>query len=370
MENKFFLEITEQDADIAPQGIIFPACIMCSDERFKNWYYMNYMQPIVRLDSINSLACNIADAFIYGANAYVNSKIIRVSNINIDICRQITDICDILKHKIQKKYYCILFLDFLELECTRFYGKTHFVHELLFYGYDDQQRIFKCYGYINRKYQKIDLSYNEVNRGFLNSVKYIELTDGWEEYMLITMQKVGHKGIYPYSNDEFIEKLENYIQGDLSEKANYENLLYYNESTNTVKAMGINVTDIFVKYLDMLAHNLSYAEFESQLPAFNVYKYYHERINERLKYFAEINNYRKYLNKFLSAYNQDVVERCGTIRLLYLKCLELIRQRLSVAKVLTHMSTIFEQIKGSEQEILSGYLDTVKQIDRVVHTEK
>lgn len=370
MENKFYLEITEQDAGIAPQGIIFPACIMLSDERFKNWYNLNYMQPIVRLDNINSLECNIADSLIYGANAYVNSKIIRVSNINIDICRQITDICDILKRKIQKKYYCILFLDFFELECTSSYGKTHFVHELLFYGYDDQQRIFKCYGYINRKYQKIDLSYNEVNRGFLSSVKYIELTDGWEEYMLITMQKVGHKGIYPYNNNEFVEKLESYIQGDLSEKINYENLLYYNESMNTAKATGINVTDIFIKYLNMLIHNLSYDEFDSQLSAFNVYTYYHERINERLKYFAGINNYSKYLNRYLSTYNQDVIERCRIIRLLYLKCLELIRQRLSVAKVLTRMSRIFEQIKGSEQEILSEYLDTVKQIDRVVHTER
>lgn len=64
------MEIVEQDVDIAPQGIIFPVSILLSDERFKNWYHFDYMQLGVRLDSINSLSCNIADALIYGANVY------------------------------------------------------------------------------------------------------------------------------------------------------------------------------------------------------------------------------------------------------------------------------------------------------------
>lgn len=362
MEDKVLLEIAEQDVDIAPQGIIFPVSILLSDERFKNWYYLNYMQPVVRLDSINSLSCNIADALIYGANAYINSKIIRMSSINIDVCRQVVDICDILKSQIRKKYYCVLFLDFYELECTRFYCRNHYVHELLFYGYDEKQRTFKCYGHVNRKYRKLDLSYNEVNKGFLNSINYIALTNGWEEYMLITMHKVGHKGSYPYDNNEFIEKVDNYIQGSLSARISYENLLYYNESETTITAMGINVTDVFIQYLNLMIHNFSYEDFESQLPAFNVYKYYHNRIDERLRYFAHVNNYEKYLNKDIHAYYQEVVERCRIIRLMYLKLLVLIEQKLPIVKVLAQMMKTCEQIKRSEQEILSGYMDTVKRL--------
>lgn len=150
MENKFCLEINIPSDYIAPQFMCFPLVAVRADPDARNWYYQNYMMPVARLDGINSLTCEISDAITYGAGGNTYNKVIQLSSMNRTICSQFRDIVSVLQGSIAKKYYCALFMDFYYLSCAEvYYGKHHFIHEVLFYGYDNIAENFPVMAILN-----------------------------------------------------------------------------------------------------------------------------------------------------------------------------------------------------------------------------
>lgn len=189
MEAKFCLNLAPKKNYVVSQGVNFPLAILRTEPIFINWYYSNYIMPIAALDGVNSLWIRVADSLTYGDYANIYNKIMRMSSVHLHFCIQIEDIVDALKNQISKdkEYYCILFLDFYYLQSLdTFYKQRHYVHELLFYGYDDTKKCFDVYGYIGTSYKYINLSYTDVRNAFQSAFKYV--ADGWNKHMLMTLK--------------------------------------------------------------------------------------------------------------------------------------------------------------------------------------
>lgn len=367
MEERVCLEINVLTDYVAPQFMKFPLVVLRADQLSRNWLYQNYIMPVARLDGVNSLTCDVADAITYGAGGNVHGKIMRLNSINRAVCAQLRDIVSALRENISKEYYCVLFLDFYYLSCAEmYYGKYHYIHEMLLYGYDNRMDIFFCYGYFERLYQQITLSYKEVEKSFSSALQYIGAMDGWEEYMLITMRKFGHEMPSPYDNEFFLGKLEAYVSGKATEQFQYDNLMYLKPSECSVSCAGRRINEIFLEYINMLmelsdTENLD-ERIDSQITAFNVFKCCHNDMAERLAFFVERNGGEQALGDFVREYQNNVVRKSTEIRLAYIKFLCLMEKKLPVDNVLKRMQNELSELDRHEEEILNGFLNEARRM--------
>ena len=368
MEKKFVMELSVNNNFIGPQFVCFPIAAIMGEKKFHNWYYVNYMLPIIMLDGPTCLTCTIDDSFVYGSDSNVYSKIMRINSVNVEFCEQIEDINEVLRKEIFKEYYCVLFLDFNELSCfQQYYHKKHYIHEILFYGYDDEVKRYKCYGYLDNLYQCFEITYDEVKKSFGDAIKHIRNGSGWQEYMFITMDLVAHDKEYPYRNDYFIEKLEEYIKGKMPYTLYYGHRLYMIESKESRIAFGVNIVEVLIQYLNMLqvmTHNGTiYDQFANQQPAINMLWSFYEGMEKRLSYFVEKNGLEKILEKYVIDYRIEVVRRSKMIRMLYIKLVGKVVMGQVLDNVLVSIMDNLVEIKRREKEILIGYLTSVSNLD-------
>lgn len=364
MKEKFCLELSLENDFMGLQSFCFPIAVFMSDAKFKNWYYTNYMIPIVRLKGVSILSYDIVDSFMYGSNSSMNNKIMRMNSVNADFCAQIKDINDVLKKELANEYYCVLFLDCYYLSPLQwFYHNIHYAHEVLFYGYDDSLRIYKCYGYLDNSYQRFELSYDEVEQGFKEALKYVRERDGWDEYMFITMDIVLHETDYPYINDSFIEKLKLYIEGEIPCKIYYENRFYMKRTQGDCIVSGINIIDAFCNYVNtlctLLENNTLYDSFVNQLNAFNMFWSFHVGMLKRLRYFADINGLSDKLEHFILDYDVNIVRRSKLVRMLYVKLICQVERKYKISNILQGIAENLNQIKTAEKEIISKYIEAI-----------
>lgn len=367
MEDRYSLEINVPSDYIAPQFMCFPLVAVRANPDARNWYYQNYMMPVARLDGINRLGCEISDAITYGAGGNTYNKVMRLSNINRVVCSQFGDIISVLRENIGKRYYCVLFLDFYYLSCAEvYYGKHHFIHEVLFYGYDNMLENFSCYGYFEHLYRVFSLPYGEVRQAFDGALKHNETMDGWEEYMMITMRKFGHRMPSPYSNGMFLDKLETYVTGEVTEQFRHDNLMYLKPWEHSVSCAGRRVNEIFLKYIDMLMELPDEENMDdrivSQMAAFNVFKCCHNDMADRLVYYSERNGGKQELGDFIQEYQSKVARKSAEIRMAYIKFLCLIEKKMSVKKMLERLRNELSELDRHEEDILYGFLHKARQI--------
>ena len=79
MEDKCCLDIKLEDEFAISQGMYFPLSIIKAQDILKNWYYVNYMLPIAKLDGPDSLLSVMADTYTYGSEASIHGKIMHDS---------------------------------------------------------------------------------------------------------------------------------------------------------------------------------------------------------------------------------------------------------------------------------------------------
>ncbi len=360
MENKVCLDITLSENFTISQGIYFPLTIILSDARLENWYYMNYMLPICRFDGINSLSCIMVDSYEYGSQASINGKIMRYSNIDIEFCKQIQDITKILCSEINKECYCILFLDFYHLKnASSRYHQIHYLHEVMFYGYNEEKQLFYCLGYLNKPFELFELSYIEVNNAFLDAVKYIHQLDGWESHMCMTLQLVQHPRKYPYDNKVFLGKLKKYINNNISAQCSYEQFLYLNINNETKIGLGIEVSNILLEYILCIGKEFENDKIISpKFTAFILYRDFHRALSERMDYFVKQNGEKEEGQRLVTKYYNEIVIKCEDIFRLYVKLCFLIekKNKMKINHVITTIAEALQIVAEKERVLLTQFI--------------
>lgn len=363
MQDKVYLDLLIGKDFAISQGMYFPLSVILSNNELKNWYYVNYMLPIARLDGANGFSCTMIDSYTYASEANINGKLMRYSNIDYEFCKQIHDIITLLCSEIEQRRYCILFLDYYHLKGAKTqYHEIHYVHEIMFYGYDNIRKIFQCLGYLNAPFETFELSYDEVKKAFADAIYYIQQTDGWDAHMCMTLQLVKHKEIYPYDKSIFLDKLQKYVKGDILPTYYHEEALYLNVTNETEVALGKDISTLFLKYIILLKEALEqengFKEVSPKYAAFRLYKDSHKALLERMTYFCEQDNKEKQYETLLKEY-REVVEQSHIIFMLYLKLFVFIQQenKLKVSKTIDSIFVGLKKIEQIENKVLIQFMD-------------
>lgn len=365
MQDKVCLDLSIGKDFAISQGMYFPLSILLSNSELKNWYYVNYMLPIARLDGANGLSCTMIDSYTYASEANINGKIMRYSNIDYEFCKQIHDIIILLCSEIEQRRYCILFLDYYHLKGAKTqYHEIHYVHEIMFYGYDNTRQVFQCLGYFNVSFERFELSYDEVKKAFADAIYYILQTDGWDAHMCMTLQLVKHKEIYPYDKSIFLDKLQKYIKGDILPTYYHEEALYLNATSETEVALGKDISALFLKYITLLKEALEqengFQEVSPKYAAFHLYRDSRKALLERMIYFCEQDNKEKQYENLLKEY-REVVEQSHIILMLYLKLFVFIQQenKLKANKTMDSIIIGLKKIEQIESKVLTQFVESV-----------
>lgn len=362
MEDKYCLDIKMEDEFAISQGMYFPLSIIKAQDILKNWYYVNYMLPIAKLDGPDSLLSIMADAYTYGSEASIYGKIMRYSNIDVEFCKQISDIVPILCKEISQRQYCVLFLDFYYLKPANLYQQGHFFHEIMFYGYDNTRQVFQCTGFLNKPFEVFELLYNDVQRAFQEAVLRADELDGWDSHMCMMFQVVRHKESYPYDGKLFLEKLKRYVYGTVSPQEYHEQLLYMNHSDSTKIAFGIGISDLLVEYLlsvkEVLVQKGKNEEILPKYSSFRMYRDSHTALLERMHYYAEQMDVKEKIELLLDKYKTEVAEECDQISTLYIKLFVYIRlkRKDNLDSLLDNLIGRLRMVAETELQIMSKIL--------------
>lgn len=335
-------------------GYALPLCIILADNKFEGWYYENYTMPYAILVEIDYFECGIIDAIEYGSRDNINTRLMRYSYIGKNIMSQVTNIHIVIKERIQEEFYCILFLDYYYLSKMPNYNKYHFAHEVLIYGYNDNNKEYYGVTFIDKNFGNVIISYDEMESAYHNVFFYIDERDGWEEKMFMQLRCVGHTKKYPISVDVFKNKIRNYNLSLLQNSDYYLHLFYMKNVDNEI-TYGIKITDTFLNYIKLMKEYLIKAKTDkdvkdifTQYFPFHMYADFHKGLYKRFQFYSQ----NKLIPKYLEEY-KIISIKAEEIRMSFIKAsiLAEIKNKVKISKILDSIEKKFIYIKNNEKII-------------------
>lgn len=145
----------------------YPLTAAMAHKDFNAWFFSNYIQLEYNVDcnEINFLTCMIC-----GNCIYVPILDYRILDLEfLHTCR--TDIIDFVINSIDMGYYITTYLDEFFIPDRISYKKMHNRHDIMIFGYDSKEKLFKVVGYnCNRSYSVSNISFSEFNDAYINSI--------------------------------------------------------------------------------------------------------------------------------------------------------------------------------------------------------
>lgn len=328
-------------------GICVTLCILTTEKKYKNWIYTNYMMPVACMKDDDMFEYIIADCARYGWLSQTPYALMKFSFVSDSILKEVRDIVGLLIERINIERYCVLFLDNYYLPCELSYQREHFVHEILIYGYDMEERVFQIITY-NHKIQSVKLAFGDLEKGYEAAFAYIKETDGWDECMLMQYSLIDHTKDCPFNKKQYWEKLQLYREGKMPEEVYFKRYLYQNYSKQDCfyglkanEAMFLKmkkVKEMFIKGED----NKKYDLFRQYGPI-HTYAEFHKALYKRLLYYDTIFPVGLKEKEMIKSYKR-IVEECEIVRYLYLKIQVLIGWR-EDKKVIKTLDSIISKLE-------------------------
>ena len=115
----------------------------------------------------------------------------------LDLNPKLNNVIDIIINHINKKCYVYLVADEFYLSGTKNYNKNHVFHDLLIYGYDEQERMFYTAGY------------NEKKEYSVNTCRFEDIV--FEKTAFLQCVKLKNNFYMSISKREIRKKINNYL---------------------------------------------------------------------------------------------------------------------------------------------------------------
>lgn len=346
-------------------GHALPLCILASYDKFKNWLFQNYMMPVILYTDINQFDCLIIDSLQYGYLSKIPPSLMRFSFVGDDIMLHTNDIVNLIKKRISKSWYCILFLDYFYIRGTNHYQKTHYAHEVLLYGYNDRTKIVQAVIF-NNTLKTLSISYSEIELSYRKVFLYITERPGWNEYFLLQLNPIEHTKEYPYNTHIFTHKIKCYLNAQMENTDYYNELIYLKCEKNQCypgiqmnKAVLEMLSELRKKYLDLDKSIDKYTLFKQYHPLHS-YCEFHKALARRIQYWVDKCEYNDIKYNIENQYN-EIVLQCERIRLLYIKISKMIEQKndKGILNALNSIVNYAEKIYIKEPIILSNFVESI-----------
>lgn len=361
------LPITLDIEFTADFGHALPLCILASREKFQNWLFQNYMMPVIFYTGISQFDCLVIDSMQYGYLSKMPPSLMRFSFTGDEVMSHISDIVGLIRTRIIKGWYCILFLDCFYIQGTVDYQKNHYAHEILLYGYDDTKQIIQAVIFDNAL-KSIFIPYNDMEMSYREALTYVKDRPGWDEYMLMQIRPVDeHKEVYPFNVHFFIRKLKGYLNAQMEEAYYYNEFIYLKcEKKQCYPGIQMNravlemVNELKNQYKQLEMNTNKYALFRQYHPL-HTYSEFHKALVNRIQYFVSSYGYEDVACGIIGQY-KEIALLCEKIRLLYIKINRMVslKNDKGIEITLNKIGEYAEEIYLKEPVILSRLIKLIE----------
>ena len=216
------------------------------------------------------------------------------------------NVIEFCKRQINDEYnYIYIFLDESQLPGMDNYGKRHYTHDSLIYGYEESEDCFLAVAQVGHHRVEVKYASQDFKKAYVNTFVHSEIGTR----LLCFKLSNSLPNVYTFSLDKFLHDLGNYINGNQEITDNY----FCGISSERV-IFGEKANHYFLDCIDR----------DSALP-FVHYRSVHfitehrKGLLERFKYIAQNYDFSENLSPLLEQYTSIVNEYDG-IRMLALKC--------------------------------------------------
>lgn len=162
-EKKDEMELLEKK-ECCETNLYLGVYVLLEDSNYYDWVFSNYFQikanqyaDHIYLEFDNAIK---RDWKYFTTNYFVNYNITTISMIN----RLKINICEYIRENLLSNSYIEMDVDYYDIEGIDYYGKDHYKHTCLFYGYNEDEKMFSliCVGR-NGHLKKSKISYNGIS---------------------------------------------------------------------------------------------------------------------------------------------------------------------------------------------------------------
>lgn len=221
--------------------INFNLCMILSDEKMKAWFYERFVN-ILMYDNIIDFVDNVNYSGI----------ITQVKSYSWD---EINQLNTIIKQAIQVDNFLNIWVDEFDLPCSIRYKNSHFVHPIIVYGYDSNNKIYNAWFFdIEKGYRAVEI----LQRDFMKAVEDVKvnyLNGGTDASLCFT---IGVFHIYndvpkfPFNLQIFLSQLKDYLYG----KNNYLLQRYNLKRAELIASQNVTYgINIYLRLINTIRNN-------------------------------------------------------------------------------------------------------------------
>jgi hypothetical protein len=280
-----------------------PYCVLKSNTGLSDWILENY----INCYCFDLPAFSYIDAATYQTKTAINEAM-DIDTISYDILELSWDISQLIINSINSERYIVIFLDEFYIEGREAYQNRYFLHEMLIFGYDDDNFYYIAFDK-KQRFAIQNFPKTNINDAYWKGKEIATNFNLWQEYNhSIILLKNRELPEYRFSRERFIDKVKCYSKGIpgchnyLIMKTKGETFFY-----------GVNNTLMFESYILSGREN-----------SFNFYTaihswYEHKRgLLSRFKYVRNKFVQEGYLDSIIEKYS-GLVDDANILRMLSLK---------------------------------------------------
>ena len=272
----------------------FTLSIVLANGRMYPWYYQHFVQICSQTDDTGYTLLDFMEPAF--PDDIIEEKFMGYAEFT-----NVPNIIDYVIEKLDADYYPVICVDEYYLDGKSSFGKSHFVHESMIYGYDNVNRKLLAAGFnADMLFDKLTFNYDAFAKAFEEGKKYYKKYAPYAErraILLLLFQIPDEDGGYKFHMDLFLKDLKNYLFsiGDV-------NRVFLYATTNEDKTpnygdeikYGLAVYDVIIKKLEDLRDGKISIDYR----AFHTVAEHKKVMYERLQY-------------IMSAYDVDeITELC------------------------------------------------------------
>ena len=324
---------------------VVPLSIIFAKDMYKEWFYNHFIQVYAAMEIEKQLYC-----ISYCDNNSIFDEILDLDYLYTNDIYKIDNIIDFIKYNIAKDSYFFMTFDEFYLNDKDAYKKYHFPHRSLIYGYDDLKKEVYAIGFgENSILKKSIYTYHEIKDGFLGRIVNHRRNSFAGDHVLkgdlISFKK--HPKDTSFDSKLFLQQLNDYLYSVSDRYIQTPKMSWLPEAEIYGKSVYYELVNVLEKAYK--------GECECKFQNFHIFWEQRRLIYDRLAFYYD--NYIStkdtdfriinLLNKY-----QEIVARCNSLRMLFLK--ERMMNRL--IENYKKFSILLSKILEDEQMVLESML--------------
>ena len=321
-----------------------PLCAILSDSNLYAWFYEHFIQIYTLTDNDGNLWID----YLEDRNFYKNITEYEIYGCNE--LKSVESIINLVTNRINLQYYVIVYVDEYYLPGKESYRKSHFLHQLMIYGYDNENKTLKTIAFNkNKDFIETEYTYEQFVESYEEAKIYYDLSPVWVTNETLELIRIKAIDSYEFNTQLFLKELKCY----LSNQGDYSKIRQNNLIINGKKA-----TFNYAIYDDLLFHlnNLIQGKITMDYRYMHLMFEHKDIMYKRLKYISSKYKVSDKLNELINEYLTEVTNSFELARNLFLKQMIVIRStdnKSYANEILLNIINIVKQNKINEQRILA-----------------